>query len=150
MSKVDQKEGCVFCDCAASPVRNDRDNLIIHRSDLCFAILNLYPYSSGHVMVAPYAHTSTIEHLEEEVTTEMMALAKRCMAAIRSAVDPDGFNLGMNIARVAGAGIADHVHLHVVPRWSGDSNFMSVVAQTRVLPLSLDQVWEALSSRLAD
>jgi ATP adenylyltransferase len=100
-------------------------------------------------MVSPYKHTSTIEELEEETLSGMMVLAQRCMGAIRDAFEPDGFNLGINIARVAGAGIQDHVHLHVVPRWAGDSNFMSVIGDTRVLPLSLDEVWKALSERLA-
>ena len=147
VSTVDDREQeCVFCDRVTRD--NDRENLIVFRDNLCFAMLNLYPYSTGHVMIAPYKHTGTIEELDADNLAGMMALAQRCMAAIRDAFDPQGFNLGINIARVAGAGITDHVHLHVVPRWSGDSNFMSVVADTRVLPMTLDQVWEALSERL--
>lgn len=147
VSKVDDKKGCVFCEKAAEKDR-DRENLVVHRDRLCFAILNLFPYSSGHVMVAPYEHTGTIEDLDPETLTCITELARRCMRAIRDAFHPDGFNLGMNIARVAGAGITDHVHMHVVPRWAGDSNFMSVVGETRVLPLSLDQVWGELGRRL--
>ncbi len=147
VSKVDEKKGCIFCEKAAAV--EDRENLVVFRGLLCFAMLNLYPYCSGHVMVIPYKHTGTIEELEEETLSGMMVLAQRCMGAIRDAFEPDGFNLGINIARVAGAGIQDHVHLHVVPRWAGDSNFMSVIGDTRVLPLSLDEVWEALSKRLA-
>ena len=147
VSNVDEKKGCIFCEKAAA--EEDRENLVIFRGRLCFAMLNLYPYCSGHVMVSPYKHTGTIEELEEETLSSMMELAKRCIGAIRDAFAPDGFNLGINIARVAGAGMQDHVHLHVVPRWAGDSNFMSVIGDTRVLPLSLDEVWKALSERMA-
>ena len=146
MSTVDDRKGCIFCEKSASG--DDRENLVVFRDELCFSMLNLYPYSTGHVMIAPYSHIGTIEELDAEVIACMMALAKRCMAAIRDAFQPDGFNLGINIARVAGAGIADHVHMHVVPRWAGDSNFMSVIGETRVLPVTLDQVWRALSERL--
>jgi ATP adenylyltransferase len=146
VSKVDEKKGCIFCEKAAADA--DRENLVVIRDELCFAMLNLYPYSSGHLMIAPYKHTGTIEDLDAESTAAIMALAKRCMAAIRDAFGPDGFNLGINIARVAGAGITDHVHLHLVPRWAGDSNFMPVIGDTRVLPMSLDQVWVALTERL--
>lgn len=146
VSKVDEKQDCIFCEKAGAD--DDRENLIIFRDELSFALLNLFPYSSGHLMIAPYLHTGTIEELDAETISAMMALAKRCMAATRDAFGPDGFNLGINIARVAGAGITDHVHMHVVPRWAGDSNFMPVIGDTRVLPLSLDQVWVALSERL--
>jgi ATP adenylyltransferase len=146
VSKVDEKQGCIFCEKAAA--EDDRANLVVFRDELCFAILNLFPYSSGHLMVAPYTHTGTIEELDADTTSAMMVLAKRCLAALRDAFGPDGFNLGINIARIAGAGITDHVHMHVVPRWAGDSNFMPVIGETRVLPLSLDQVWVALSERL--
>lgn len=146
VSTVDEKKGCIFCDKAAGD--NDRENLIVRREELCFAILNLFPYSTGHVMIAPYRHTGTIEDLDPGTLTCMTELAKRCMGAAREAFRPEGFNLGINISRVAGAGITDHVHMHVVPRWAGDSNFMPVVGDTRVLPLSLDQVWTEFSRRL--
>jgi ATP adenylyltransferase len=147
VSTVDnRKTGCIFCEKVTED--NDRDNLVVFRDEHCFAILNLFPYSSGHVMIAPYKHSGTIEDLDPETLTCMMALGKRCMKAIRDAFDPDGFNIGINIARVAGAGITDHVHMHIVPRWAGDSNFMSVISETRVLPMTLDQVWEALHTRL--
>lgn len=149
VSSVDEKKsGCIFCDKPAEAEDRDRENLIVYRDDLCFAMLNLFPYSSGHVMVAPYRHTGTIEDLDPETIACVMALGNRCIAAISDAFHPEGFNLGINIARVAGAGITDHVHMHVVPRWAGDSNFMSVIAETKVLPLDFDQVWEALSKRL--
>ncbi len=148
VSRVDEEQGCIFCEKAGSD--DDRGNLVVRRDELCFAILNLFPYSSGHLMIAPYQHTGTIEDLDAETTAAMMGLAKRCMAALRDAFGPDGFNLGINVARIAGAGITDHVHMHVVPRWAGDSNFMPVIGETRVLPLSMDQVWVAVSERLRD
>lgn len=147
VTTVDEQEGCIFCDKIAQG--EDRSNLVLHRGDKCFAMLNLYPYSSGHVMIAPYEHTGTIEGLEPETLSEMMLLCQRCMKALREAYKPDGFNIGINIARVAGAGIYDHVHLHVVPRWSGDANFMPVCAGVKVLPLELDRVWQDLTELLA-
>lgn len=146
VSRVDQTEGCIFCDRIAQD--SDRENLVVHRGERCFAILNRYPYTSGHLMIAPYEHIGTIEDLDADTLVEMMALTQRFMKALRQAYRPDGFNLGINIARVAGAGIKDHVHMHVVPRWAGDSNFMEVTAGTRVLPLTLDEVWVALSGNI--
>jgi ATP adenylyltransferase len=146
VSTVDQREGCIFCERPAAG--DDRENLIVTRGERCFVMLNLYPYSTGHLMIAPYEHTGTIESLDRETLADMMQMAQRCMEGLRDAFSPEGFNVGINIARVAGAGIVEHVHMHVVPRWKGDSNFMPVCAETRVLPLSLDQVWEALSARL--
>jgi ATP adenylyltransferase len=143
MSSVDdRKEGCIFCEKVAE--ERDRENFIVHRGKRCFAILNLYPYSTGHLMIAPYEHTGSTENLDADTLTEMMTLSQRAMKAIRQAFGPEGFNLGVNISRVAGAGITDHVHMHVVPRWAGDSNFMPITAQTRVLPKTPDEVWLAL------
>ncbi len=148
VSTVDERTGCVFCEKAAED--RDRENLIVLRADRCMGILNLFPYSTGHAMVAPYEHTGTIEELDIETLSEMMAIAQRIMRAIRGSFGNDGFNVGINISRIAGAGITDHVHMHVVPRWAGDANFMPVVSETRVLPMSLDQVWERLTSALAE
>ncbi|MBU4193977.1 MAG: HIT domain-containing protein [Actinobacteria bacterium] len=145
---VDQQEGCIFCDKPSDPESKDEENLILVRKERCFVILNLYPYSSAHLMVVPYEHTGTIEDLDAETMGEMMALTQQCMRAIREAYTPDGFNVGINISRVAGAGIDGHVHLHLVPRWDGDSNFMPVVAGVRVLPLALDSVWRTLKDLL--
>lgn len=147
VSTVDERKGCIFCDKAAED--DDRENLIVMRAERCLAILNLYPYSSGHTMVAPYKHTGTIEELDADTLTEMMTVAQTLMGAIRSSFNNEGFNIGINIARIAGAGITEHVHMHVVPRWAGDANFMPVVSGTRVLPLSLEEVWERLTSALA-
>lgn len=142
VSHVDEQEGCIFCDKVRED--SDRKNLIVHRGENCFAILNLYPYASGHMMIAPYEHTGTIEDLDSETLAEMMDFCKRAMKALREAYSPEGFNVGINIARVAGAGIYEHVHMHVVPRWAGDANFMPVCAGVKVLPLDLDTVWQKM------
>ncbi len=148
VKSVDQQEGCIFCDKPSEPEGNDEENLVLSRGKRCFVILNLYPYSSAHLMVVPYEHTGTIENLDAEALGEMMTLTQQCMRAIQEAYKPDGFNIGINIERVAGAGISDHVHLHLVPRWKGDANFMPVVARVRVLPLALDSVWRTLKDLL--
>ena len=145
MNSVDEREGCIFCD--KSKAENDRETLVVFRGERCFAILNLFPYTTGHIMIAPYEHADTIEKLDPETLTEMMVVAQRSVSAIRDAFGPEGFNLGINISRVAGAGIEDHLHLHLVPRWAGDNNFMAVIAETRVLPRTLDDVWLALKDK---
>jgi ATP adenylyltransferase len=124
-------EGCPFC---AVPAMTDEDGLVVARGELVYGVLNLYPYTSGHVLVVPYRHVSDYSDLTPAETTEFSAFTKRSMAALRTASAPHGFNVGMNLGTVAGAGIAAHLHQHVVPRWGGDSNFMPVVGRTRVLP----------------
>jgi ATP adenylyltransferase len=146
VNSVDEREGCIFCD--KSKAENDRETLVVFRGERCFAILNLFPYTTGHIMIAPYEHADTIEKLDPETLTEMMVVAQRSVSAIRDAFGPEGFNLGINISRVAGAGIEDHLHLHLVPRWAGDNNFMAVIAETRVLPRTLDDVWLALKDKI--
>jgi len=146
VNSVDESDGCIFCE--KSKEENDRENLVVYRGRHCFAILNLFPYTTGHIMIAPYEHTGTIEKLDPETLTEMMVVAQNSLSAIRDAFGPEGFNLGINISRVAGAGIKDHVHLHLVPRWAGDNNFMAVIADTRVLPRTLDDVWLALEGKI--
>jgi ATP adenylyltransferase len=122
---------CPFC---VAPKRSDEDGLIVARGSLVYAVLNLYPYNSGHLMVVPYRHVSDYTDLDEPETEQFSAFTQTAVRALRSAVAPHGFNIGMNQGVVAGAGIAAHLHQHVVPRWGGDTNFMPVVAQTRVLP----------------
>ena len=131
--------GCIFCD--KPKENNDAENLIVHRGQLAYVILNRYPYNNGHLMVVPYAHVSTLEALEIPALTEIMLLAQRALTALRRMYTPHGFNLGVNIGAVAGAGIADHVHMHVVPRWGGDSNFMTTVGNTRVIPEELQETY---------
>jgi ATP adenylyltransferase len=131
--------GCIFCD---KPAENrDVDNLIVHRGGLAFVILNRYPYNNGHMMVVPYQHVDTIQALEQATLTELMLLASQALAALRGMYNPHGFNLGVNIGAAAGAGIAGHVHMHVVPRWAGDSNFMTTTALTRVIPEDLAETF---------
>ncbi len=127
---------CVFC--KAVQQEDGPENLVVFRGQLAYVILNRYPYTSGHVMVVPYEHVASLESLTAETRSEIMELATRCIQVLRRAYQPQGFNLGVNMGEAAGAGIVDHVHLHVVPRWGGDTNFMSSVGGTRVLPESID------------
>jgi ATP adenylyltransferase len=134
--------GCLFCD---KPNQgDDRAALILARAGKAFAMLNAYPYNPGHLMIAPFRHTAELEGLEESELRDIDSLTQRSVRALKESSGPDGFNIGMNLGRVAGAGIADHLHWHVVPRWNGDTNFMPVVGQTRVLPELLDETWAKL------
>ena len=133
---------CIFC---VKPDDGDDDRaLIVHRGERCFLILNLFPYTNGHLMVAPYEHIGRLQELDPETTAEMMALAQRAMGRLEEVYDPHGYNVGFNQGRVAGAGVEHHIHLHVVPRWGGDTNFMPVIADTKVMPQTLEQSYEAL------
>ena len=138
--------GCLFCESAK---RNDREAFIVHRGEHCYIILNTFPYTSGHVMIVPYEHVDELQKLSPAAATEMMTLSRRMEAALRSAYHPDGINLGMNIGAAAGAGVAGHIHMHVLPRWIADSNFMTTVGETRVVPEDLSTTWEKLRTRLA-
>jgi ATP adenylyltransferase len=133
---------CIFC--AALKKRDGSENLVIYRGEMVFVIMNRYPYTGGHLMVVPVIHQPTIEKLESRVNDEIMALIARSMQVIRKAYQPDGFNIGGNIGGAAGAGVTDHVHFHVVPRWYGDTNFMSTVGSTRVLPEDLASSYQRL------
>lgn len=124
-------ELCPFCRAAAGP---DPDGLVVARGVTTFALLNLYPYNSGHLMVVPYRHVSGLLELTPDEADELSAMTRAALVALRAAMDPQGFNLGMNLGQVAGAGIAAHLHQHVVPRWSGDANFLPIVARTKALP----------------
>ncbi|HEX8231245.1 MAG TPA: HIT domain-containing protein [Chloroflexia bacterium] len=143
-----ESTGCVFCDRIRLTPDHDRSNLILLRGERNFAILNLYPYNSAHLMLVPYEHTADFAGLDGETVAEMMGLAQRMLAAIKEEYAPEGFNLGMNLGRIAGAGVADHVHMHVVPRWGGDTNFMSVVGATKVMPELLETTYDRLKRRL--
>ena len=142
----EKSDECIFC---TKPALDDESALIVRRGDRCFVILNAFPYTSGHVMVAPYDHTADLAALDEETALELMTLMQESISAIRAAYTPDGFNLGANLGTVAGAGIADHVHFHVVPRWEGDTNFMSVIGEVRVLPESLEDTQRTLKEAFA-
>jgi ATP adenylyltransferase len=138
--------GCIFCEVVQ---RSDRDALIVHRGEHCFIILNAFPYTSGHVMIVPYEHVDQLQKLSPAAATEMMSLSQRMERTLRAAYKPDGINLGMNIGSAAGAGVAGHIHMHALPRWIADSNFITVVAETRVLPEDLATTWEKLRTHFA-
>ena len=138
----DFDEGCIFC--TAAEEHDDRDNLIVHRGESCYVILNKFPYTNGHLMVAPYAHLATLPNLDAETVAEMMALAQKAITVLDEVYGPQGYNAGLNQGRIAGAGYADHIHLHVVPRWAGDTNYMPVLADTRVMPQSLEDSYDSL------
>jgi ATP adenylyltransferase len=140
------KDICIFCEMKADPA-NDARNFVVYRGDRAFIVLNLYPYISGHVMVVPYEHVGELDAVTKEVTDEMMDLTKRSQTALRQIYRPDGFNIGMNLGVAAGAGIADHIHIHVMPRWAGDTNFMTSVGDTRVLPEDLSVTYEKLRTQ---
>ena len=142
IKRADAAEGCIFC--AFPAEQKDKENLIILRGEFSFVILNAYPYSNGHLMISPYRHTADLDQLEDAELLEMMTLTRRAVNLLKEAFHPDGFNIGINMGRVAGAGIADHVHIHVVPRWNGDTNFMPVLGDVRVIPESLQAVHAAL------
>ncbi|MBC8101102.1 MAG: HIT domain-containing protein [Cytophagales bacterium] len=139
--------GCIFCD---KPLESrDRENLIVERGPTCFVILNAFPYNNGHLMVVPYRHLDHPRLLSPEEQAELMATATRMTGSLSELSRPDGYNIGMNVGSAAGAGIASHLHLHVVPRWNGDTNFMPVLADTKVMPQTLSQVWERLAAQLS-
>ena len=139
ITKASKEDGCVFCN--ALEKTDNSDNLVVMRGKHAFVILNKFPYTSGHVMVAPFAHKPTLEDLDPATRAEMMELTTRCMSILRKVYNPQAFNLGANIGEAAGAGVPGHVHLHIVPRWSGDTNFMSAIGEVRVLPEELEDTY---------
>jgi ATP adenylyltransferase len=139
--------GCIFCD--KPKLGDDRAARIVHRGASAYVILNTFPYNNGHIMVAPFAHVSAIEDLPPETLHEMMDLAQQCARVFKMSFHPDGLNLGFNLGAAAGAGIKDHLHMHLVPRWVGDTNFMPVLADVRVIPQSLEQTYDLLAEGFA-
>jgi ATP adenylyltransferase len=138
----DVEQECIFC--VKPAAGDDEANLIVHRGERCFVILNLFPYTNGHLMVAPYEHTGSLTDLDAPTLAELMGLGQRAITVLEREYRPHGFNIGFNQGRVAGAGVEHHIHMHVVPRWGGDTNFMHVLGDTRVMPQSLEQSYEAL------
>ncbi len=145
-----RSSGCVFCIPAQPDRAEDEQRHIVYRGAHAFIILNLYPYNPGHLLIAPYRHTADLESLTAGESAEMMALAQRALRALRTDTGPHGYNMGMNLGSVGGAGIADHLHLHLVPRWEGDTNFMPVIGGTKVLPELLTATAARLRQRLAE
>ncbi|MCK6539368.1 MAG: HIT domain-containing protein [Anaerolineales bacterium] len=139
-----KENGCIFC--AAQSREDSAENLIAHRGKLAYVILNRYPYTSGHVMVVPFAHQPTIEELDPATRAEMMELTSLCMTVLRRVYNPQAFNMGANIGEAAGAGVKEHVHIHIVPRWRGDTNFMSALGGTRVLPELLEDTYQRIKN----
>ncbi len=144
----DGEGGCIFCDALAS--RDDRATLTLWRWPSCFALLNRYPYTSGHAMVAPARHVGDLDDLDAATLAEIMVAAKSVVAALRRVYSPHAFNVGFNLGEAAGAGIAEHLHLHIVPRWRGDTSFVTVVGGTRVIPEDLEQTHAKLTEALAE
>ena len=141
---------CIFCNKLRAAPERDRENLVLLRGARAFILLNLYPYANGHLMVAPNQHCGELEALDGETLKEMMLLVGKGIRALRHEMNPQGFNVGANLGRVAGAGVEDHVHFHIVPRWNGDTNFMPVLAETRMIPELLPQTYESLLAALKE
>lgn len=148
VTSAERAKGCIFCD---KPAENqDEKNFIVYRGTHCFVVLNAYPYTSGHVMVVPYQHLDRLEALPADAALEMITLGQRVEAMLRSMYHPDGINLGMNIGKAAGAGVAGHIHMHILPRWVADANFMTVVSETRVLPEALEVTYARFREQFAN
>lgn len=144
VSKSTAGDECIFC--KAGSEERDRENFIVHRGAYNFVILNIYPYTTGHLMVAPYAHVATLVEAQEAALAELMLLTRLAEQHLCALYRPDGLNIGMNIGKAAGAGVAGHIHMHVLPRWSGDANFMTCIGETRVMPEGLDATYQRLTS----
>ncbi len=138
----DKEQACIFCQ--KPEEKRDKENYLLFRGDTSFLMLNIYPYSNGHILVAPYKHVSRLADLEESELLELMLLTRKAMGLLEEVIQPQGFNIGMNLGRVAGAGIEDHLHLHIVPRWEGDTNFMPVLSGTTVVPEALETTYRKL------
>lgn len=147
VSQAGKADRCVFCDIAGREPSGDRESLVLCRGRFNFILLNKFPYTVGHALIVPYAHLADFPKLEAEALAEMMRLTQEYQAALEAAYHPDGYNWGMNLGQSAGAGIRDHLHLHVVPRWAGSDNFMPVVAETRLLPEDLPTTYDKLAPR---
>ncbi len=145
----EQPPGCLFCRLREQPPAADRATLVLAREPGSLTVMNRFPYNSGHLMVAPAAHVPGLEDLDDEASADLLRGVRRALKALRETLNPEGFNLGVNLGRVAGAGIPDHVHVHIVPRWGGDTNFMPVLAETKVVNEHLDRTWERLSAALS-
>ena len=145
---VDARDECIFC--SRPEGEPSEENLVLYKGRFNFIIMNLFPYNTGHLMVAPYRHVRNLEELDGEELKEMMELVSLSIKALKKAYNPDGFNVGMNLGRVAGAGIDDHIHMHVVPRWNGDTNFMPVLGYTKVIPEGVRETYRKVREVLKD
>jgi len=144
VKRARRDEGCPCCRIASASPDQDREYYVVHRAERNFIVLNLFPYTSGHVMVIPYEHLPSLERTPGETIGEMMLLTRRVEAALRKLYRPEGINIGMNVGKAAGAGVEEHIHMHALPRWIADSNFTTVIGETRVLPEELSETWRRL------
>jgi ATP adenylyltransferase len=144
----EKQPGCIFCEMLGA--EDDRGQLILHRSEMSFLVLNKFPYNNGHLMAVPYRHVDTLEALTAAEAVDMMALVSLGIRALRRSTNPEGFNIGVNIGKIAGAGVIDHVHTHVVPRWGGDTNFMPVLADIRLIPQDLNETYRELKAAVEE
>jgi ATP adenylyltransferase len=144
-----EEQGCLFCRVWQAPAGDDRRNLVVFRAADALVMMNKFPYNNGHLMVAPRAHVGSLTDLDDERTAAVMRLVRRSLGVLEGVMQPQGFNVGVNIGRVAGAGFPDHVHVHIVPRWNGDTNFLPVLAEVKVVNEHLDRTWEKLSQAFA-
>lgn len=140
--KSKKDKGCIFC--IKPKEKKDKTNYIVKRGKYCFAILNIYPYNNGHLMVAPYRHVGDLDNLRKEELIEIMELTQELIKKLKKILKPSAFNCGFNLGKVAGAGYADHLHIHIVPRWQGDTNFIPIIGKTKVIPQSLDDLYKRL------
>ncbi len=147
ISSSGKKKGCVFC---KIPKQVNKDSLICHLGNEFFVILNKYPYSSGHLMIVPYKHLGSTEDISPESSAELWNLMNRAISILKKNFSPDGFNIGMNIGRAAGAGVKDHTHLHIVPRWNGDANFMGIIGKTKIVSYDINHIFEILKNGFAE
>lgn len=145
ITQADKAKECLFC--AAVQGKDDAKTLIVHRGQHCFVMLNAFPYTAGHVMVVPYDHVDELQKLSARAAQEMMALTQRLEGILRELYKPDGLNLGMNLGKAAGAGVAGHIHMHVLPRWIADANFVSVIGKTRIIPEALETTYNRIKSK---
>jgi ATP adenylyltransferase len=139
-----EPDGCVFCAIGNADPTHDAVNLVLYRGERCYVVMNLFPYNTAHLMVLPYAHTAELPALDAATAAELFALTQRCVAVLNAEYTPHGHNLGMNLGHTAGAGIAEHLHMHIVPRWSGDTNFMPIVGGTKLIPEELEVTYARL------
>jgi len=144
---ADKDHGCVFCDILNNP-GSDEEKFILKRAAFNFVILNAYPYASGHLLIVPYAHVARLDQADKQSTDEMMDLMKASHTALSEVYTPEGFNLGMNLGKTAGAGVAEHLHMHILPRWTGDVNFLTAIGQTRTVPETLETTYLKLKGRI--
>jgi len=140
----EKNKGCIFCEI---PKENqDKENYVLYRGKFCFVILNTYPYNNGHIMISPYDQIKNLEELNRDTINELMSLCQKSISVLKEKMNPQGFNIGANIGKVGGAGILEHVHLHIVPRWQGDTNFMPVISDTKVMPQYLSETYDLLKA----